>query len=74
MRPRARGWGLVNGCTLARAAFALVVCAAWGQTQSAPAPARRTIFTVRYVAQGAVYIDAGTAEGIVPGNFKGRTW
>ena len=44
--------------------------AAWGQTQSpdqAPAPARRTVFSVRYVAQSAVYIDAGSAEGIIPG-------
>ncbi len=32
-----------------------------------PAPARRTVFSVRYVAQGAVYIDAGSAEGIAPG-------
>jgi hypothetical protein len=41
----------------------------WGQTQTGdqtPA-ARRTVFSVRYVAQGAVYIDAGSAEGIVPG-------
>jgi len=47
----------------------IAVCAplSWGQTQNAPAPARRTVFTVRYVAQGAVYIDAGSAEGIVPG-------
>ena len=44
--------------------------AAWAQTQSgvqAPAPARRTVFSVRYVAQDAVYIDAGSAEGIAPG-------
>ncbi len=43
---------------------------AWAQTQSAaqaPAPARRTIFSVRYVAQDAVYIDAGSTEGIAPG-------
>ena len=49
------------------ALFALLTGMAWGQTQNAPAPARRTVFAVRYVAQGAVYIDAGAAEGIVPG-------
>ncbi len=48
----------------------VLVWAAWAQTQSgvqAPAPARRTAFSVRYVAQDAVYIDAGSAEGIAPG-------
>jgi hypothetical protein len=43
---------------------------AWGQTQTSeasPAPARRIVFAVGYVAQGAVYIDAGSAEGIAPG-------
>ena len=40
------------------------------QTQTGsqtPAQARRTVFSVRYVAQGAVYIDAGSSDGIVPG-------
>jgi len=53
---------------------AAVVLMGWGQTQAqtgeraqTPAPARRTLFSVRYVAQGAVYIDAGSAEGIAPG-------
>ncbi|MDR3699576.1 MAG: hypothetical protein P4L56_08080 [Candidatus Sulfopaludibacter sp.] len=36
--------------------------AAWAQP-----PEHRTVFSVRYVAQGAIYIDAGTAEGIAPG-------
>jgi hypothetical protein len=55
-----------SACPTTRLVAAIVVLAlvAWGQ---GPAPARRTVFTVRYVAQGAVYIDAGTAEGIVPG-------
>lgn len=38
-----------------------------GQTQTEPAPARRTVFSVGYVTQTAVYIDAGSAEGIAPG-------
>lgn len=47
---------------------ALLACAAWAQTSGdAPAPARRTVFSVRYVAQGAVYVDAGSADGIAPG-------
>src|SRR5664279_2694571 len=56
---------LMRSCCLAAVAFA-----GWAQTQTggqAPAPARRTAFSVRYVAQGAVYIDAGSADGIVPG-------
>lgn len=43
---------------------------AWAQAQTdapAPPPERRTVFSVRYIAQGAVYIDAGSNEGIVPG-------
>ncbi len=44
----------------------LLAWTAWAQTQM-PAPARRTGFSVRYVAQDAVYIDAGSAEGILPG-------
>jgi hypothetical protein len=50
--------------------WALLMPVAWTQTPGAaqaPAPARRTVFSVRYVAKGAVYIDAGSAEGIVPG-------
>jgi hypothetical protein len=50
--------------------MAAVGLAAWGQAQTAdqaPAPARRTVLSVRYVAQGAVYIDAGSADGIIPG-------
>ena len=57
---------MLIGCCWAAA----VAVAAWGQNQSpdqAPAPARRTVFSVRYVAQSAVYIDAGSAEGIIPG-------
>jgi len=49
---------------------ALLAMAAWAQTPAdgtAPPPVRRTVFSVRYVAQGAVYIDAGSAEGIVAG-------
>jgi len=48
---------------------AVLALAGRGQTLTgeAPAPARRTVFSVGYVAQGAVYIDAGSAEGIVPG-------
>src|ERR1035437_1192578 len=38
-----------------------------GQTQTEPAPARRVVFSVGYVTQTAVYIDAGSAEGIAPG-------
>jgi len=52
------------GCA---AALALT---AWAQAQTdapAPPPERRTVFSVRYIAQGAVYIDAGSNEGIVPG-------
>ncbi len=33
----------------------------------AQTPERRTIFQVRYVAQGAVYIDGGTADGLSEG-------
>ena len=49
--------------------MAAVALAGLGQTQTgqAPAPARRTVFAVRYVTQGAVYIDAGSADGIAPG-------
>ena len=57
-----------SACPTVMAAFLVVLTStACAQTQSAPAPARRTVFTVRYVAQEALYIDAGTAEGIVPG-------
>lgn len=50
--------------------YCVVAMASWGQSQtgeSAPAPVRRTVFSVGYVTQGAVYIDAGSEEGIVPG-------
>jgi hypothetical protein len=50
--------------------FLVLALAAWGQTAAAPqspVSGRRTTFTVRYVAQGAVYIDAGSADGIVAG-------
>src|ERR1017187_8207502 len=47
---------------------ALLALTAWAQGDGqAPPPARRTVFSVRYVAKGAVYIDAGSAEGILPG-------
>jgi len=49
----------------------LLALAGWAQTQNsvnvAPVAGRRTVFSVRYVAQGAVYIDAGSADGIVAG-------
>jgi len=52
-------------------AMMIALCApARSQTQSDskdPAPARRTIFHVGYVAKGAIYIDGGSAEGIVAG-------
>jgi hypothetical protein len=50
--------------------MALLACAPRAQAQAssqAPAPVRRTVFSVRYVARGAVYIDAGSGEGILPG-------
>jgi hypothetical protein len=50
------------GCAAALA----VAASAQGDGQALP-PARRTVFSVRYVAKGAVYIDAGSAEGILPG-------
>jgi len=59
-----------------RGTLTLCCCAAavalvgWAQTttgEQTPAPVRRTLFSVRYVAQGAIYIDAGSSEGIVPG-------
>jgi len=51
-------------------ATAALALAGWGQgqaTEHATEAARRTVFSVRYVAQGAVYIDAGSCDGIVPG-------
>jgi len=49
------------------AALALAAPAQPQTKAPAPPPERRTVFSVRYIAQGAVYIDAGTNEGIVPG-------
>ena len=47
---------------------AALAVTAWAQGDGqAPPPARRTVFSVRYVAKGAVYIDAGSGEGITPG-------
>jgi hypothetical protein len=47
---------------------AAIAWSAWAQSaEQAPEKARRTAFGVRYVTQGAVYIDAGSADGIVPG-------
>jgi hypothetical protein len=48
--------------------LALMAAEALAQTQAAaPGSPRRTVFTVRYVARDSVYIDAGTADGILPG-------
>ena len=51
------------------AVFLLLLLPASARTQeaAAPAPARRSVLTVRYVAQGSIYIDAGSSEGILPG-------
>ena len=63
-----RAWRSFRAKALGAAALLVFLSSALpAQSQNAPAPARRTVLSVRYVAQGAVYIDAGSAEGIVPG-------
>jgi hypothetical protein len=51
---------------------ALLAWTGWSQTESqtgatAPAAPRRTTFSVTYVAKGAIYIDAGSGDGIAAG-------
>ena len=53
--------------SLPRLAIAIVIAFALvaGAAARAAAPARP--ITVSYVSSGAVYVDAGRAEGLVPG-------
>ncbi len=66
---RRRATNAIQGASrLALLWAAAVMTPVWAQTQAGePAPARRTVFSVRYVAREALYIDAGSAEGIVQG-------
>lgn len=49
------------------AVLAYAACAAPQTDGQTPSPARRTVFTVNYVTQTAIYIDAGANDGIAPG-------
>jgi hypothetical protein len=48
-------------------AFSAAHAAQSGQTQAAPAAPAKTIFHIRYIAEGTVYVDAGRNAGLEEG-------